>query len=44
MNRIQRKDYRIGTYEIKKNSFHWFDDNIDIQNNGYDGIALGYPS
>ena len=33
MIRIQRKDHRIGTYEINK---------IYIQNNGCDGLALGY--
>ena len=42
MNRIQDKDHRIGTYEISKNSLSCFDGKIYIQNNGYDGIALGY--
>ena len=42
MNRIQSKDYRIGTYEINKISLSCFDDKIYIQNNGYDGLALGY--
>ena len=44
VNRIQSKDYRIGTYEINKISFSCLDDKIDIQNNGYDGLALGYQS
>ena len=42
MNRIQTKDHRIGTYEINKISLCRFDDKIYIQNNGYDGLALGY--
>ena len=42
MNRIESKDYRIGTYEINKISLSCFDDKIYIQNNGYDGLALGY--
>ena len=44
INRIQSKDHRIGTYEITKISFSCFDDKICIQNNGYDGLALGYHS
>ena len=42
MNRIQSKDRRIGTYEINKTSLPSFDDKIYIQNNQYDGLALGY--
>ena len=42
MNRIQGKDHRIGTYEVNKISLSCFDDEIYIQNNGYDGLALGY--
>ena len=42
MNRIQNKDHRIGKYEIKKSSLYCFDDKIYVQNNGYDGLALGY--
>ena len=42
MNRIQSKDHRIGTYEINKISLSYFDDKIYIQNNGFDGLALGY--
>ena len=42
MNRIQCKNHRIGTYEIKKFSLSYFDDKIYIKNNGYDGLALGY--
>ena len=33
---------KIGTYKIKKISLSWFDDKICIQNNGYDGLLLGY--
>ena len=42
VNRIKSKDLSIGTYEIKKISLCCFDDKIYIQNNGYDGLALGY--
>ena len=42
MNTIQSKDPRIGTNEINKISLSCFDDKIYIQNNGYDGLALGY--
>ena len=41
-NRIQSKDWRIGTYEIKKISLFGFDDKIYIRNNGHNGLALGY--
>ena len=34
INRIQNKNYKIGTYEIKKISLSCFDDKIYIQNNG----------
>ena len=44
MNRIQNKDHRIETYEINKISVPCFDDKIYIQNNGYDGLSLGYQS
>ena len=42
VNRIQSKDYKIGTYEINKISLSCFNDKMYIQNNGYDGLALGY--
>ena len=42
MNRIQSKDHRTETYKINKISLSCFDDNIFIQNNRYDGLALGY--
>ena len=42
MNRIQNKDHRIGTCEIKKTLLSFFDDKLCIQSNGYDGVALGY--
>ena len=44
MNRIQSKDHRIRTYEINKISLSCFDDKIYIQNDGYDGLALGNKS
>ena len=44
MNRIQSKDHRIGTYKINTTSLSCFDDKIYIQNNAYDGLALGYQS
>ena len=44
MSRIQGKDHRIVTYEINKISLSCFDDKIYIQNNRYDGLALGYQS
>ena len=43
MHRIQSKDHRIGIYEISKISLSCFG-KIYIQNNGYDGLALGYQS
>ena len=42
MNRIQSKDHKIGTYEINEISLSFLDDKIHIQNNGYDGLTLGY--
>ena len=44
MNRIQSKDHKMGTYEINKISLSCFDDKIYIQNNKFDGLALGYQS
>ena len=44
MNRIQSKDHRSGIYEINKISLPCFNDKIYIQNNEYDGLALGYQS
>ena len=44
MNRIQNKNHRKGTYKINKISLSCFDDKICIQNNRYDGLALGYQS
>ena len=38
------KDHRIRTYEINKISLSCFDGKIYIQNNGCDGLALGYWS
>lgn len=46
MNKIQIKYHRIGTYEISKILLSCFDDKIyfQIQNNGYDGLSLGFYS
>ena len=44
MNQIQSKDHAIGIYKINKTSLSCFDDKIDIQNNVYDELALGYQS
>ena len=42
MNRIQSKDHKIVTYEISKIYLSYFGDKIYIQNNGCDGLPLGY--
>ena len=42
MNRIQSKDPKIWTYEINKISLSYFDDKMYIQNNRFNGLALGY--
>ena len=42
VNRIQIKDHSIGTHEINKISLLCFDDKLYIQNNRYDGFAVGY--
>ena len=42
VNRIQSKEHRKRTHKINKTSLSCFDDKIYIQNNGYDGLALGY--
>ena len=42
INRSQSKDHRIVTFEINRISLSCFDKKIYIQNNGYDGLALGY--
>ena len=44
VNRIQSKDGRIGTHEINKTLLSSFNDKIYIQNNGFDGLALGHQS
>ena len=44
MNKIQSKYHRIKTDEITEISLSCFDDKIYFQNNGYDGLALGYQS
>ena len=42
LNRIQKKDHKLETYEIKKKSLPCFDDKLHFQNNGCEGLALGY--
>ena len=44
MNRIQIKYHKIETYEVNKISLSCFGDKTYIQNNGYDGLTLGYYS
>ena len=44
MNKSQSKNHKIGTYEISKISLSSFDDKMYIQNNGFDGLPLGYQS
>ena len=44
MNRVQSKNHRMKTYEISKIYFSYLGDKRYIQNNGYDGLALGYES
>ena len=41
-NRIESTDHRTRTYEINKISLSSFDNKIYIQNNGHNGLALGY--
>ena len=42
MNRIQSKNHKIETYEITNIPLSCFDNKIHIQNNGYEGLAVGY--
>ena len=42
MNSIQSKDHTIETYEINKISLPYFDDNLYVQHNRYDELALDY--
>ena len=44
MNRIWNTDHGIGTHGNNKVSLSCFDNKIYIQNNGYDGLVLGYQS
>ena len=44
VNRTQRKDHRIGTYQINKISLSCFDDKIYIPNNECDGLMLSCQS
>ena len=42
MNKIQSRDHRIETYEIYKIALFCIDNKTYIQNNGYDGLTLGF--
>ena len=42
LNRIQSKNYKIGTFEISKICFPSFDDKIYILNKRCDELAFGY--
>ena len=42
MNRIQSKNYNIGTFEINKIPLFCFDDKTFIQNSRCDGLTLSY--
>ena len=42
INRIQSKNHRAGTYKTNKVFLSFFDDNLYILINGYNGLALGY--
>ena len=42
INKIQSENHRIRACEINKISFSYFDDEIHILNNGYDGSILSY--
>ena len=44
INRIESRDHRIGNHEINQISLSCFDDKIYVQNNGYDGLALGHQN
>ena len=44
MKRSQSKSHSTKTYENNKVSLSCFNDEIYIQNSGYDGLALGYQS
>ena len=44
MNRIESKNYRIGTYEINKFSLSCFDSSIYVLDNEIDALALGAQS
>ena len=39
---MQSTNHRIRTHEINRIYFSWFDDQIYILNNVYDGLAFGY--
>ena len=38
----KNEDHITGSCEINKISLSYLDDKIYIQNNGYEGLALGY--
>ena len=41
MNRIQSEIQKIGTYEINKVSFSWFEGKIHVLHEGLKALALG---
>ena len=44
MKRILSNDHRTGKDKVSKSSLFCLDDKIYIQNNEYEGLALGYQS
>ena len=44
MNRIQRENNKLGTYEISDISLSCFGDKMFSLKNGYGGLALSYLS
>ena len=44
MKRILSNDHRTGKDEVNKSSLFCLDDKRYIQNNEYEGLALGYQS
>ena len=44
MKRILSNNHRTGKDEVSKSSLFCLDEKIYIQNNEYEGLALGYQS
>ena len=42
IKKMQSTNHRIRTHEINRIYFSWFDDQIYILNNVYEGLAFGY--